>query len=283
MPVIAIPRNGLTRFERLYFFETDGEENQRTNIRKVTVDDGTDDVDTETSDSDMDDDEDDTEEDTGGGEDSGENAEDDTDDDVDLEADDSDMEDDGGGGEDEDKGNTDSDDGGDDGGDVDLENDDKDMSDDGGDSEDSGSSDSDGEDSENSDADTITATKKRALFSRINELHTEIGTYAEKLNSLMTTASDNVVIYRNACDELDELATYVYDFMIIRFKNATYTEAMLLYQRAITAVSLILDELHQGLDKIRRETDEDGTKKQNSKPKKPSGNPVDSLNMGRAP
>lgn len=273
MAIIAFPRKGLTRFERLYFFEADDVEKQRTNVRKITVADGTDDVDKENSDDDMTDDGD---EDVEGTEDTGT----DDDEDVDLEADDSDMDDGEDGGEDtgDDTGN----DGGGDGGDVDLEDDGKDM--DGGGDSDSGDTDGDdGDDggSEKNITDIADATRKRAIFSRIHDLHDAIGTYVDKLTSLMTTASDNVAIYRRACDDLDELMTYTYDFMIVRFKNATYTESMLLYQRVLTAVSLVLDELGAGLDKIRRQQQANSPEKQNSKSKKMDENLAYSSTIAR--
>lgn len=85
--------------------------------------------------------------------------------------------------------------------------------------------------------------RKRALFSRLRDLHDAVVKYIEKLNMMMAYSSDLVVGYRECCDAFDELQTYIYDYMLIRFADASYPESMLFYQRVLTAINLILDKL----------------------------------------
>lgn len=111
------------------------------------------------------------------------------------------------------------------------------------DSEDDTDDDSGGDEQE----DNGEGLRKRALFSRLRELHEAVGKYIEKLNMMMAYSSDLVVGYREACDAFDELRTYIYDYMLIRFADASYPESMLFYQRVLTAINLILDKL-TGID-----------------------------------
>lgn len=247
MPIIAVPRKDLSNFERLYFFEADTP-NARTNVRKITLGDNgkasvngteTDNDDVDLDSSDMPDDDDDTD---------GTDMDDDNDDEVSTEPDEEDMSDDD---EDTDDEDTDSEGENDD---VALEPDDNDMD---GDSEDGSENDTDDTGDDESSEDIDETTRKRALFSRIDSLYEAIDKYTEKLNMLMTNASDNVAIYRKACDALDDLRVYTYDYMIVRFTKAKYTESMLFYQRVLTALSLILDDLYKSLPKKAKDADND--------------------------
>lgn len=90
--------------------------------------------------------------------------------------------------------------------------------------------------------------KKRALFSKYSTLHDSIEAYIDKLNMMLAHGNDVVREYRDACDKFEKLRTYLYDYMLIRFSKASYTESFLFYQRALTTVMLILDELKESDD-----------------------------------
>lgn len=271
--IIKVPRSDITDYERKYFFEADTAE--RRNVRRIRVEDSSVSVNDNAVDSDdvvsdnteVDDEDttdttpEDTEVDAGGEDDDSDIAEEPSDDDF---GDDDDMGDDDNPGEDA---------GGDDS-DVVLEpdDDDEEPADGGGDEgDDDASDDSDGSNSDNSnDENDDERIRKKALFNKFKDLHEAIGAYIEKLNMVMAYSSELVTAYREACDKLDELNTYIYDYIVVRFVSATYTESMLTYQRALTAVSLILD----GLEEVTNAdipANSKGDKKHNSNPRRNSG------------
>lgn len=278
MPIVAIPRRNMTAFERKYFFEDETPE--RTNVRKISIsDEGNTQVNGQDASSDDVDIEDDNDDDLAD-DDEGEDTEDTDDDDVAIEPDDdvndTDDADDSGGddsGGDEDSGDTDddvggeeeSDGGGDEGGDdVAIEPDDDDGDSGGGEDEGDDNDDS-GDDGSSSDDGEL--TRKRALFSRIEGLYEAMEKYADKLNMLMSNASENIPIYRKACDDLDDLRIYTYDYLIVKFTNASYPESMLFYQRILTALGLIFDDLGLSLSELSKNKDEK-EEKEESKPTK---------------
>lgn len=145
---------------------------------------------------------------------------------------------------------------------VAMEPDDEDEGDSGGDDE---SDDNDGDNGGDDDKKASDAIRKRALFSRIEAVYEAVDKYTDKLNKMMTNASDNVAIYREACDQFDAIRGYTYDYIIIRFPKASYEESMLFYQRILTAVQLTLEKLSKSLSAAENK---DADKEQNSKSKK---------------
>ena len=266
MAIITVPRRDISNFERRYFFEADNPE--RTNVRKISLADGkttvngkttrTSGVKTEPEDDEP------TENDTG--------STDTTPDDdsgVAMEPDDEDEGDSGGDNTEEDNpdiedegSDTDTDSGDDGDSDVAMEPDDEDEGDSGGDDE---SDDNDGDNGGDDDKKASDAIRKRALFSRIEAVYEAVDKYTDKLNKMMTNASDNVAIYREACDQFDAIRGYTYDYIIIRFPKASYEESMLFYQRILTAVQLTLEKLSKSLSAAENK---DADKEQNSKSKK---------------
>lgn len=240
--ITKVPRVNLTTYESRFFYEA--EVGERKNVRRITLSDsgsvavnGTDKDATEV-DTDMEEipetDTDDTNDtatavetepdDEFADDDLGEDIEDDETGSPDLEQDSDDL---------GDAGDGDTTDGG---GDV-TEPDDDAVDTDGGNDDTNDSSD-DGEQTDNGEG-----LRKRALFSRLRDLHDAVVKYIEKLNMMMAYSSDLVVGYRECCDAFDELQTYIYDYMLIRFADASYPESMLFYQRVLTAINLILDKL----------------------------------------
>lgn len=263
MPILAVPRHDLSKFERMYFLEAETE--GRTNVRKITIGDNgrasvngneTDSDDVAMDENDVPEEEPDTEN----------NSENDgTGTDVAMEPDDDDMSDD-----ETDEGNknngapddtVDNDDNGG-GDDVTLEPEDDGSDTDAGNDQNVDDADTDDEGSDNSDA--TDAIRKRALFSRIDGLYEAMGKYTEKLNMLMSSAADDISMYRKACDDLDDLKVYTYDYMIVKFSKATYTESMLFYQRILTALNLILEQLSISVANLKKEHENE----QNAKTKK---------------
>lgn len=274
--------DGLTPFERKYLFtEARGEKKDRKNVRQISIDmsskkgkttiNGTE---TDTDDVDVDDTDDiDLSEldDEANASDTSVDPDDDTDDDstgddmdIDLEdPEDSSMGDDGtdasddistepddgdDSGEDSGSTDTDSDTSGDDGGSDDVAIEPDDDSDSG--SDDSGSSDASSDDSgdsedssEESPEDKEEAIHKQALFSKFQNLYESIGNYNAKLDEIVGKTDMTNHNYKEINDNLKQLRDFLYDYMIIKFKDASYTESMLFYQRSIAVVNISLDML----------------------------------------
>lgn len=140
-----------------------------------------------------------------------------------------------------------SDDSSDDGdGDVAIEpDDDSSSSDDGGDSsgDDSSGDDNSDDSSEESPEDKNDAIHKQALFSKFQNLYEAIGNYNAKLDEIVGKTDTSNHQYKEINDNLKQLSDFLYDYMIIKFKDVSYTESMLFYQRAIGVVNLSLDML----------------------------------------
>lgn len=114
-------------------------------------------------------------------------------------------------------------------------------------SDDQSSSDSgdsgDGDDSSESPEDKEEALHKQALFSKFQNLYTSISTYNTKLDGIVGKTDDTNRQYREINDNLKQVKDFLYDYMVIRFKDVSYTESMLFYQRAIAVVNLSMDQL----------------------------------------
>ena len=117
-------------------------------------------------------------------------------------------------------------------------------------SDDSGAGDSSSDDSGDSDdsseespEDKEEAVHKQALFSKFQNLYESIGNYNAKLDEIVGKTDITNHNYKEINDNLKQLRDFLYDYMIIKFKDASYTESMLFYQRAIAVVNLSLDML----------------------------------------
>lgn len=174
----------------------------------------------------------------------------------------------GGGGDDNDPG----DDAGDGGGDIEVEPEGDDAGEDEGEEE-TGGNDAGGDaETPVSPEDKDEIIRKKALFRRFNTLHDAIGKYIEKLNMMMAYSSDYSKGYREICDDFDTLKTYIYDYMLIKFPEASYPKSRLFYEWAMTAAGVILEKL--GDTSIVEDKDSKNGKKHISKTgKKKSGKP----------
>lgn len=128
---------------------------------------------------------------------------------------------------------------------VEPDDGDSDSSSDGGETDDSSSDDSGDSDgsSEESPEDKEEAIHKQALFSKFQNLYESIGNYNAKLDEIVGKTDITNHNYKEINDNLKQLRDFLYDYMIIKFKDASYTESMLFYQRSIAVVNLSLDML----------------------------------------
>jgi hypothetical protein len=79
----------------------------------------------------------------------------------------------------------------------------------------------------------------------------------------MAYGTDSTPEYRKIADQLTEIQSYVYDYMLIKFTTNKYIQSMLFYQRAVTATTMVVNDL----DKITvvNKNSENNKAKHNSK------------------
>jgi hypothetical protein len=190
----------------------------------------------------------------------------DEDDDTDNDNDDTGTDDDGGtndngGGDDSGDDNGDADDG--DGDEIATDDSDDSVPDDNGDNGGDSSGDDSGDDSGMSPEERSENIRKKSLFRSFNDLYDTLGKYIEKMNMLMAYGTDATPEYRKIADQLTEIQSYVYDYMLIKFTTNKYIQSMLFYQRAITATTMVVNDL----DKITvaNKNSENNQTKHNSK------------------
>lgn len=84
---------------------------------------------------------------------------------------------------------------------------------------------------------------KQALFGKYQTLYESIGNYTAKLDDVVGQTNETNLKIKEVNDQLKKLQDFIYDYMIIKFKDASYIESMLFYQRAIAVINLSLDML----------------------------------------
>ena len=117
-----------------------------------------------------------------------------------------------------------------------------DTSDNSGDGDDGGDS-GDGEDSSQDSADKEEAIHKQSLFIKFNNLYESIDTYTVRLDQVIGKTDELNHQYRIISGNLKKLKEFLYDYMVIRFKDATYVECMLFYQRSVASINLCFDAI----------------------------------------
>lgn len=85
--------------------------------------------------------------------------------------------------------------------------------------------------------------KKQNLFKKFVNLHESLDVYISKLD--VTVGIDDVMNKQINIinDNLKQIREVLYDYMILKFKANTYLQNMLFYQRSITGINLLLDDL----------------------------------------
>lgn len=174
------------------------------------------------------------------------------------------------------------DDGGSDGETVDMDDDsgasddivtddDGDIStDDATDDQNAGTDDSTGDDgTDNTDGDSDGDNKnegihKQNLYKKFVSLKTSVDNYEHKLSSIIGVDPETHEMMHHITDKMRSLSDMMYDYMILKFKNNTYLESMLFYQRALSATKLCLD----ALAKVAEITEESDNKKSGNSHKK---------------
>jgi hypothetical protein len=295
--LVKVPRDDIDNYRRKYFLEADTTE--RKNVRSISISDNgkpaingdeldDDDIEIDDEDDELSEDDvaglDDDDDDEIATDDSDDSAPDNGDDDTgsdDADGDEIATDDSGDSDNDNDDTNTDDDGGSDDNGGGDASGDDGDADDGDGDeiatddsddsvpddNGDNGGDDNSGDDSGDdggmSPEERTENIRKKSLFRSFNDLYDTLGKYIEKMNMLMAYGTDATPEYRKIADQLTEIQSYVYDYMLIKFTTNKYIQSMLFYQRAVTATTMVVNDL----DKITiaNKNSENNKAKHNSK------------------
>ena len=293
--IIDLEKESMTDFERKYMFTEAPDDQERVNVKRIRLKApdrrtydfkkgaGGDDETTETPDN--------TEEldDTGTSGDTVEDPDVNTDDptttdDATGDAESIDMNDDSGAPDDivtDDEAPTDDqtdapDDGGSDAESIDMGNDsgtsgdivtddDGDIStDDANDDQNAGTDDTDTTDGESDGDNKNEGIHKQNLYKKFVSLKTSVDNYEHKLSSIIGVDPETHEMMHRITDKMRSLSDMMYDYMILKFKNNTYLESMLFYQRALSATKLCLD----ALAKVAEITEESDNKKSGNSRKK---------------
>ena len=105
---------------------------------------------------------------------------------------------------------------------------------------------------------------KQNLYKKFVSLKTSVDNYEHKLSSIIGVDPETHEMMHRITDKMRSLSDMMYDYMILKFKNNTYLESMLFYQRALSATKLCLD----ALAKVAEITEESDNKKSGNSRKK---------------
>lgn len=134
-----------------------------------------------------------------------------------------------------------------DGGDLTSGADDEDP--DGGDSsDDSSDSGDDGEKKKFNKEDM----KKYILFQNLMNLHTSLNNYVSKLNSV--DANNNILghAYHEVKGAFQELQSLIYDYMLLKFSEDSYTSAVYFYEQVKVAVLILFSILEEKKEELKK-------------------------------
>ena len=146
-----------------------------------------------------------------------------------------------------------------------VTDDDGDIStDDANDDQNAGTDDSDTTDGESDGDNKNEGIHKQNLYKKFVSLKTSVDNYEHKLSSIIGVDPETHEMMHRITDKMRSLSDMMYDYMILKFKNNTYLESMLFYQRALSATKLCLD----ALAKVAEITEESDNKKSGNSRKK---------------
>ena len=146
-----------------------------------------------------------------------------------------------------------------------VTDDDGDIStDDANDDQNAGTDDTDTTDGESDGDNKNEGIHKQNLYKKFVSLKTSVDNYEHKLSSIIGVDPETHEMMHRITDKMRSLSDMMYDYMILKFKNNTYLESMLFYQRALSATKLCLD----ALAKVAEITEESDNKKSGNSRKK---------------
>ena len=112
------------------------------------------------------------------------------------------------------------------------------------DSDNDNSNDSENQNSDNSsDKDQKERYRKYNLFKDFINMRENISAYITRLDNTVSDSIECNRLYKDIINRFKNLNTLAYDYMIIKFNNATYFESFLFYQRMKAAIQFNIDLL----------------------------------------
>lgn len=84
------------------------------------------------------------------------------------------------------------------------------------------------------------SNRKFILYKKINDLYNKIMQYQDRLNALTTSTDEDDVIFDFCKNRLTRLQTMIYDYIITGFKQRSYEDNVMFYQRIITSIQLVI-------------------------------------------
>lgn len=92
------------------------------------------------------------------------------------------------------------------------------------------------------------STRKFILFGEFKNIYSSIDRYTERLNSIDVSDLDAAAIINNACTKLNSIKELIYDYMIIRYSNASYYASQVFLEKVIVTIQEIFNCVNVALD-----------------------------------
>ena len=87
------------------------------------------------------------------------------------------------------------------------------------------------------------STRQYKLFLDLNKLHDSVSNYISNLETEIRDDSKIMEIYTENIEKLKQVKDLLFDYMNLKFKNSSYIQNLLFYQKMYTTVDLIADIL----------------------------------------
>ena len=89
------------------------------------------------------------------------------------------------------------------------------------------------------------STRQYKLFLDLNKLHNSVSNYISNLETEIRDDSKIMEIYTENIEKLKQVKDLLFDYMNLKFKNSSYIQNLLFYQKMYTTVDLIADILSE--------------------------------------
>ena len=107
---------------------------------------------------------------------------------------------------------------------------------------------------------------KQMLFKRFMDLRESIDGFIKRLEESLNQDIEVNRNYSTVADKLKQLNEFIYDYMVVKFKDASYASSVLFYQRSLAtahlSIAILGDEIEK-FDKKEKNTKTKGKRKQN--------------------
>ena len=111
------------------------------------------------------------------------------------------------------------------------------------------------------------AIHKQMLFRRFMDLHESIEGFIKRLEESLNQDIDVNKNYSSVADKLKQLNEFIYDYMVVKFKTASYAKSMLFYQRSLATAHLAIAVLGDEIEKFNKDTKNNKESKKQGKRK----------------